>query len=55
LEKKAELYSSSTYELVRADFLADVLQHWRTFTKAKKALFFLKYDGKVYAGMLSIG
>jgi hypothetical protein len=25
LEKKAELYSSSTYELVRADFLADVL------------------------------
>jgi hypothetical protein len=55
LEKKAELYSSSTYELVRADFLADVLQHWRTFTKAQKALFFLKYDGKVYAGMLSIG
>jgi hypothetical protein len=26
-----------------------------TFTNAQKALFFLKYDGKVYAGMLSIG
>ena len=50
LQKKAELYSSSTCELVRADFLADVLQQWRTFSKAQKALFFLRYDGKIYAG-----
>ncbi len=50
MEKKAELYSSSTCDLVRANFLANVLQQWRTFTKAQKTLFFLKYDGKIYAG-----
>ena len=49
LEKKVELYSSSTCDLIRADFLANVLQQWRTFTKAK-TLVFLKYDGKFYAG-----
>jgi hypothetical protein len=38
------------FNLRSCDFLVDVLQQWRAFTKAEKALFFLKYDGKIYAG-----
>ena len=27
-----------------------ILQQWRAFTKAQAAVFFVKYDGKIYAG-----
>ena len=49
-EKKAELFSSANGHLVRSAKLADILQQWRTFSKAQTGIFFVKYDGKIYAG-----
>jgi hypothetical protein len=49
-EKKAELFSSASGQLVRSGALYDMLQQWRTFSKAQTAIFFVKYDGKIYAG-----
>jgi hypothetical protein len=49
-ENKAELFSSASGHLVRSGTLADILRQWRSFTKAQSAIFFVKYDGKIYAG-----
>jgi len=49
-EKKAELFSSASGHLVRSGTLADILKQWNAFTKAQSAIFFVKYDGKIYAG-----
>ena len=49
-EKKVELFSSASGQLVRSGTLADILQQWRTFTKAQAAIFFVKHEGKIYAG-----
>jgi hypothetical protein len=42
-EKKAELFSSASGHLVRSGALYDILQQWRTFSKAQTAIFFVKY------------
>ena len=49
-EKKAELFSSASGHLVRSGTLPDILQQWRTFSKAQTSIFFVKYAGKIYAG-----
>jgi len=49
-EKKAELFSSASGHLFRSGTLADILQQWRAFTEAQTAVFYVKYDGKIYAG-----
>jgi hypothetical protein len=49
-ETKAELFSSASGHLVRSGTLPDILQQWRSFSKAQTAIFFVKFDGKIYAG-----
>ena len=49
-DKQAELFSSASGHLIRSGTLPDILQQWRTFSKLQTAIFFLKYDGKIYAG-----
>jgi hypothetical protein len=49
-DKKAELFSSASGHLIRSGTLPDILQQWHTFSKAQTSIFFVKYDGKIYAG-----
>jgi hypothetical protein len=49
-EKKAELYTNPGGKFIRADTLARVLAHWRSFRRAQKQTHFIKYDGELYAG-----
>ena len=46
-EKRAELYTNPGGKFIRADTLARVLAHWRSF---RRQTHFIKYDGELYAG-----